>query len=101
MIKAISAVAIAAFIAAALTVLPGFAFESWFTLMAPAKTPKAIIDRLQAEAVKAMKDPDVIAQLKSQSLTPRGSTPEELAALTRSQLERYRKAMADAGIQAQ
>jgi tripartite-type tricarboxylate transporter receptor subunit TctC len=81
--------------------LKGFQFESWFTLMAPANTPKAIVDKLQAEAVKAMKDPDVIAQLKSQSLTPRGSTPEELAALTRSQLERYRKAMADAGIKPQ
>jgi tripartite-type tricarboxylate transporter receptor subunit TctC len=81
--------------------LAGFQFESWFTLMAPAGTPKAIVDKLQQEAVKAMKDPDVIAQLKAQSLTPRGSTPEELAALTRSQLERYRKAMADAGIKPQ
>jgi tripartite-type tricarboxylate transporter receptor subunit TctC len=78
--------------------LPGFQFESWFTLMAPAKTPKALVDRLQAEVVKALKDPDVIAQLKAQSLTPRGSTPAELDTAMRAQLSRYAKAMAEAGI---
>lgn len=81
--------------------LPGFQFESWFTMMAPANTPKAIVDRLQAEVVKALKDPEVIAQLKSQSLTPRGSTPAELDTAMRAQLTRYAKAMADAGIKPQ
>ena len=81
--------------------LAGFQFESWFTLMAPAATPKPIIDRLQAEVVKALKDPEVIAQLKAQSLTPRGSTPAELDTAMRAQLTRYAKAMADAGIKPQ
>ena len=78
--------------------VPGFQFESWFTMMVPAGTPKPIIDKLNAEIVKALKDPDVIAQLRSQSLSPRGSTPEELGAATRTQLARYAKAMAAAGI---
>ena len=81
--------------------LPGFQFESWFTMMAPANTPKAIVDRLQAEVVKALKDPEVIAQLKSQSLTPRGSTPAELDTAMRAQLTRYAKAMTEAGIKPQ
>jgi tripartite-type tricarboxylate transporter receptor subunit TctC len=81
--------------------LPGFQFESWFTLMVPAATPRAIIDRLNAEVLKALKDPQVIAQLKAQSLSPRGSTPEELGTATRTQLARYQKAMAEAGITAQ
>ena len=78
--------------------MPGFQFESWFTMMAPAGTPRPIIDRLNAEVVKALKDPDILAQLKAQSLAPRGSTPEELGTATRAQLARYAKAMADAGI---
>ncbi len=81
--------------------LPGFQFESWFTMMVPAGTPKPIIDRLHAEIVKALQDPGVIAQLKAQSLTPRGSTPEELATATRAQLSRYATAMAAAGIKPQ
>jgi tripartite-type tricarboxylate transporter receptor subunit TctC len=81
--------------------LPGFQFESWFTMMVPAATPKPIIDRLRAEIVKALQDPGVIAQLKAQSLTPRGSTPDELNTAMRAQLSRYAKAMADAGIKPQ
>jgi tripartite-type tricarboxylate transporter receptor subunit TctC len=78
--------------------MPGFQFESWFTMMAPAGTPRPIIDRLNAGVVKALKDPEVLAQLKAQSLEPRGSTPDELGAATRTQLAKYAKAMADAGI---
>jgi tripartite-type tricarboxylate transporter receptor subunit TctC len=78
--------------------LPGFQFESWFTMMAPVGTPRPIIDRLNAEILKALKDPDILAQLKAQSLAPRGSTPEELGAATRTQLAKYAKAMGDAGI---
>lgn len=78
--------------------LPGFQFESWFTMMVPAATPKPIVDRLNAEVLKALKDPDVVAQLRAQSLEPRGSTPEELGTATRTQLARYAKAMAEAGI---
>lgn len=80
--------------------LPGFAFESWVTLMGPAAMPRPIIDRLQVETVKAMKDPEVIAQLRAQALSPRGSTPDELGAATRAQLARYAKVIADAGIKA-
>jgi tripartite-type tricarboxylate transporter receptor subunit TctC len=69
--------------------LPGFEFNSWFTIMAPAGTPAAITHRLAAEAQKALADPEVREKLAALGLTPRGSTPEELGAATRAQLAKY------------
>ncbi len=80
--------------------LPGFRFSSWFTIMAPAGTPKEIVARLNAEIVKALADPDVQAKLKDQGLTIRGSSPEELRAATREQLARYARLFKEAGIKA-
>jgi tripartite-type tricarboxylate transporter receptor subunit TctC len=80
--------------------LPGFQFNSWFTVMAPAGTPKEIIAKLNAEIVKALGDPEVRAKLKDQGLTVRGSSPEELRAATRDQLAKYAKLIREAGIKA-
>jgi len=80
--------------------LPGFQFSSWFTIVAPAGTPKPIVARLNAEILKALADPEVRAQLKNQGLTIRGSSPDELAAATREQLARYAKLFKEAGIKA-
>jgi len=78
--------------------LPGFAFNSWATVVAPAGTSKEIISRLNAEIVKALSAPDVREKLMAQGLTPRGSSPEELRRATREQLARYATLMKQAGI---
>jgi tripartite-type tricarboxylate transporter receptor subunit TctC len=78
--------------------LPGFEFNSWFTVMAPAGTPREVVQRLHAEIVKALADPEVRDKLRDQGLSVRGSSPEELAAATREQLARYGKLFRDAGI---
>jgi tripartite-type tricarboxylate transporter receptor subunit TctC len=78
--------------------LPGFEFNSWFALMAPAHTPKPIIARLNAEVLKALADPDVRARLDAQGLTIRGSSPEELGIATRAQLVKYARVMKEANI---
>jgi tripartite-type tricarboxylate transporter receptor subunit TctC len=78
--------------------LPGFEFDSWFALMAPAHTPKPIIARLNAEVLKALADPDVRAKLDAQGLTLRGSSPEELGSATRAQLAKYARVMKEANI---
>jgi tripartite-type tricarboxylate transporter receptor subunit TctC len=83
------------------TGLPGFTFQSWFTVVAPAGTPKEIIARVNAEIVKALGDPAVQAQLRDQGLTPRGSTPEELGQATRDQLARYGRLFKEANIKAE
>jgi tripartite-type tricarboxylate transporter receptor subunit TctC len=81
--------------------LPGFQFNSWFTVMAPAGTPKEIIARLNAEIVKALADPEVREKLRDQGLTVRGSSPDELAAATREQLARYARLFREANIKAE
>jgi tripartite-type tricarboxylate transporter receptor subunit TctC len=80
--------------------LPGFEFNSWFAIMAPAGTPKAVVQRVQSEVVKALGDASVREQLKAQGLTPRGSSPEELASALRAQLARYEALIRQAGITA-
>lgn len=80
--------------------LPGFEFNSWFAIMAPAGTPKAIVQRVQSEVVKALGDAGVREQLVAQGLTPRGSSPEELATALRAQLARYEALIRQAGITA-
>jgi tripartite-type tricarboxylate transporter receptor subunit TctC len=81
--------------------LPGFEFNSWFAVMAPAGTPKDVVARLSAEVARALGDGEVREKLNAQGLTPRGSTPDELGALTRDQLARYARLIREAGIKAE
>ncbi|MBL8386187.1 MAG: tripartite tricarboxylate transporter substrate binding protein [Burkholderiales bacterium] len=81
--------------------LPGFEFNSWFAILAPAGTPKEIGARLAAEVSRALADPEVRDKLNAQGLTPRGTTPEELGSLTQAQLARYGRLIRDAGIKAE
>ena len=78
--------------------LPGFEFNSWATIVAPAGTPREIVARLNAEIVKALAAPEVRERLLAQGLTPRGSTAEELRRSTREQLARYATLIKQAGI---
>jgi tripartite-type tricarboxylate transporter receptor subunit TctC len=78
--------------------LPGFQFNSWFTVMAPAGTPKEIVARLNAEIRKALGDPEVRDKLRDQGLTVRGTSPDELAIATREQLARYARLFKEAGV---
>jgi len=81
--------------------LPGFEFNSWFALMAPAGTPKAIVQTLHSEISKALADPEVREKLIAQGLTPRGTSPDELARDMRAQLARYGALIKQAGITAE
>ncbi len=72
-------------------VLPGFEVNSWYGMMAPAGTPKSIVQLLQRETAKALKLPDVSEKLKEFGLDPVGNTPEEHAAQLRADLARWAK----------
>jgi tripartite-type tricarboxylate transporter receptor subunit TctC len=80
--------------------LPGFLFNSWFAIVAPAGTPKDIVTRLNQEVLKALADPETRRKLDEQGLAIRGSSPEELRVLTRDQLARYGKLIEEMGIAA-
>jgi tripartite-type tricarboxylate transporter receptor subunit TctC len=81
--------------------LPGFEFNSWFAVMAPAGTPKPILQFLSAEIGKALADPEVRDKLNTLGLTPRGTTPDELDVATRAQLARYGQLIKQNGIRAE
>jgi tripartite-type tricarboxylate transporter receptor subunit TctC len=85
----------------AATGMPGFQFNSWFAVMAPAGTPKEIVARLNAEIAKALADPEVRDKLRDQGLTARGTSPEELGAATREQLARYARLFKEANIKSE
>jgi tripartite-type tricarboxylate transporter receptor subunit TctC len=78
--------------------LPGFSFNSWFAIMAPAGTPKNIIARLNAEVVKAVGDPDVRSKLEDLGFAVRASSAQELGVLTREQLAKYGHLIKEMGI---
>jgi tripartite-type tricarboxylate transporter receptor subunit TctC len=78
--------------------LPGFFFNSWFAIMAPAGTPKDIIARLNTEAVKAVSDPEVRRRLEDLGFAVRGSSAQELGIMTREQLAKYARVIKEMGI---
>jgi tripartite-type tricarboxylate transporter receptor subunit TctC len=80
--------------------LPGFEFNSWFAVYAPAGTPKPMVARINAEIRKALADPSVREKLTAQGFTILGTSPEELGTRTRAQLAKYQKLMKEAGIKA-
>ena len=65
---------------------PSYDFSSWFGILAPAGTPKPIVDRLQTEIVKALKDSSVLEKLGNFEIF--GSTPEEFGSYIRVQIDR-------------
>lgn len=74
---------------------------AWGGIMAPAGTPKAIIDRLNAAVVDAVADPTVQARLRDMGGEPASSTPEELGKRVRNEAERWPKIARDLGIKAE
>ena len=78
--------------------LPGFLFNSWFVMLAPAGTPKDIIARLNAEVLKAIGDPEVRHKLEDLGFSVRGTSPDELGVLTQQQLAKYARVIKEMGI---
>jgi tripartite-type tricarboxylate transporter receptor subunit TctC len=70
-------------------ILPGFEVNSWYGMMAPAGTPKAIVNTLQQAVARALKAPDVAEKMAQLGLDGVGSTPEEHAAQIKADLERW------------
>ena len=69
----------------------GYEFTSWFGCLAPAGTPKPIIDRLSAEIKKALADSQVIAKLEPQVLDPMYQTPEEFTRHLKAEYDRMKE----------
>ncbi|WP_222622783.1 Bug family tripartite tricarboxylate transporter substrate binding protein [Ramlibacter cellulosilyticus] len=80
------------------TVVPGFEFTTWYGVYAPAATPKPVVDRIHAALAKVLKDPALVAKLEAQGVELRESTPDELAAITTRDTEKWAKVIRAANI---
>lgn len=80
---------------------PGYEAMNWYAYVAPAKTPKDIIERLNREIVKALAAPDVVALLHKQGMEPSTSSPDELRRYIAREYETWGKVVKQAGIKAE
>ena len=78
--------------------LTGFEILNWYGIMAPAATPKDIVNKLAADINKAMREPDVRARLEQVGTQLRELSPEEFGAFMRAELTKYAKLVKDANI---
>jgi tripartite-type tricarboxylate transporter receptor subunit TctC len=80
------------------SVFPGFESDNWYAMFFPKGTPRAIVDKLNAELRKASDTPEVKAFYPKEALDPVLSTPEELGALLKREIEKYATVIERAGI---
>lgn len=80
--------------------LPGYAFDSWFGILAPASTPKEIVSALNAEIGKALAAPDVRERLAAQGAEPRSSTPQEFASYIQAEIVKLAPVVKQSGVRA-
>jgi tripartite-type tricarboxylate transporter receptor subunit TctC len=78
--------------------VPGYEATNWYGLLAPAKTPMPIIQRLHAEVVKALDVPEVRAHIAADGAEPVGNTPDEFTQRIRTDMDKWAATARAAGI---
>jgi tripartite-type tricarboxylate transporter receptor subunit TctC len=73
------------------SIYPGFESDNWYAMFFPAGTPKEVIGRMNAEIIKALKSEEVRSFMANEGADPVGSTPEELNAYFRKEVDKYAK----------
>jgi tripartite-type tricarboxylate transporter receptor subunit TctC len=80
--------------------IPGYEVSAWFGIFAPAGVPQPVVQRLNAEFVKALQQPDLRQRLASQGAEPLTSTPAEFSAYLASEIDKWAKVVKAAGMKA-
>ena len=78
--------------------LRGFAFSGWYGMVAPARTPDAIVKRLSQALVQIMKTPDIVERMAAMGNEPVGNTPAEFDKFIRDEIPKWGKVIRDAKI---
>ena len=78
--------------------LPGFTFNGWYGMVAPASTPRAVVTRLNQTLVKIVKSPEIVERMTSMGNEVVGSTPEEFDQLIRQEIPKWAKVIREAKI---
>jgi tripartite-type tricarboxylate transporter receptor subunit TctC len=81
--------------------VPGYSVDAWFGLFAPARVPAPIIERLHAEAVKAVRAPEIERRMEAEATDVVGNTPREFSAQVRAEYEKWRSLVTKAGLKVQ
>jgi tripartite-type tricarboxylate transporter receptor subunit TctC len=76
----------------------GVVAVGWIGLSAPAKTPELILDKLSAEVMRILKDPEVLEKMKSLSFVPAKESRQEFEAYIAIENTKWRKIIQDAGV---
>ena len=80
------------------SIYPGFESDNWYAMFFPKGTPRPVVDRLNGEIRKALDTPEIKAFLPRDALDPVASSPEELSALLKREIEKYAKVIRIANI---
>jgi tripartite-type tricarboxylate transporter receptor subunit TctC len=80
---------------------PGFAADAWYGILAPAGTPRAIVDKLNAEIMRIVKLPDARERLANVGFEVVGGSPDDFAKLIREEIPKWTKVVREAGIRAE
>ena len=78
--------------------LPGFESAAWFAIVAPPKTPQAVVDKINADVNEALRQSDIVQRLTQLSAEPIGGTPQATAAYMREEIERWHKVIKAANV---
>jgi tripartite-type tricarboxylate transporter receptor subunit TctC len=80
--------------------LPGYEMFGWIGVMAPAGTPRNVVERLSSETRKIMQDPEIKKRFLAAGMEPAGNTPAEFADFMKKQNDRYAAIVKQAGVKA-
>ena len=78
--------------------LPGFSITAWIGVVAPKGTPNEIVQKLNLEIGRALKDPEFARQMSTMGVDPLGSTPDEFATFLRNEIPRWKQIVQDADV---
>jgi tripartite-type tricarboxylate transporter receptor subunit TctC len=78
--------------------LPGFEARSWFAILAPTGTSADIVNRLNTSIAKLLQAPEIREQLARQAADPMGGTPQQVKAFIKSEVSKFARIAADAGL---
>jgi len=81
--------------------VPGYEFSGWFGIFAPAATPREIVNKIAAAAVKAVQSPDLRERLSQQGFMAVASGPEQFAAFFRGEVAKWARVVKEGGLQPQ